>query len=237
MKASKKVLALMMSAAAVSSIAAAGTLAYLTSQDTSVNTFTVGKVKISLDEAKVGEDGKKIEGAERVKENTYTNILPGAELDKDPTVTIEGGSADCYVFLAVRNYLTDPLANKEYAYYLYDEDTWDYHYFIPYDAGYPNNITRDISRIDVFRYNGPLAQDGVIDVGENDITLDSLFSDGKMYVENFVTSENAENMYGDKVVVKAFAVQADNLSKGGKTGVAAAENMADEYFFDDNNWK
>ncbi len=243
MKVSKKVLALVMSAAVVTSIAAAGTLAYLTSQDTAVNTFTVGKVAITLDEAKVGPDGKKLEGEERVKENTYENILPGAELDKDPTVTVEGGSADCYVYVAVRNYLTDPLVKTEYAYYLFDEDSWDYSYFIPYDPGYPNHITRDISRVDIFRYKGSLANEqGIVEVGTEDVVLEPVFADGKMYVEGFPTAEELNNMYGDQVKVKAYAIQADNLvydgpNGSGKTGVEAADQMAKDFLYDEANWK
>ncbi len=241
MKPSKKFLAVALSAAAVTSITAAGTLAYLTSQDTSVNTFTVGKVAITLDEAKVGPDGKALTGAdaERVKENEYQNIIPGAILDKDPTVTVKADSADCYVFVAVRNYLTDPLAKKEYAYYLYDEDDWNYSYFIPYDSGYPNHITRDISRIDIYQYKGEAANsEGVIESSNEDISLGSLFYDGEMYVEGFAESADLENMMGNKVVVKAYAVQADNLeTDDGKTGLEAADAMAMDFFADDENWK
>ena len=46
-----------------------GTLAYLTGTDTVNNTFTVGNVKITLDEAKVTTDGTPVEGADRVKAN------------------------------------------------------------------------------------------------------------------------------------------------------------------------
>ena len=48
-----------------------GTLAYLTGTDTVNNTFTVGNVKITLDEAKVTTDGTPVEGADRVKANEY----------------------------------------------------------------------------------------------------------------------------------------------------------------------
>ena len=52
-----------------------GTVAYMTSKDQVKNTFTVGKVAINLDEAKVTDDGKPVEGADRVKENrTEENI-------------------------------------------------------------------------------------------------------------------------------------------------------------------
>ena len=61
------------------------TLAYLTSEDAVVNTLTVGKVKIVLDEAKVDGNGRKIEDRERVKGNEY-HLIPGVTYDKDPTL-------------------------------------------------------------------------------------------------------------------------------------------------------
>lgn len=79
-----------------------GTLAYLTSTDTVTNTFTVGQVKIKLDEAKVGTDGKALtgEGAGRVKENSY-KLFPGHVYDKDPTVTVLAGSEESFVKMTV----------------------------------------------------------------------------------------------------------------------------------------
>ena len=52
------------------------TLAYLTSQETVTNTFTVGKVEIKLDEAKANADGTLVPNADRVKENSY-KLIPG----------------------------------------------------------------------------------------------------------------------------------------------------------------
>lgn len=76
------------------------TLAYLTGEDAVVNTLTVGKVKIVLDEAKVDGNGEKIEGEERVKRNEY-HLIPGVTYDKDPTVMVEAGSSSAYVRMLV----------------------------------------------------------------------------------------------------------------------------------------
>ena len=54
MKNTKKVLALILCFATVAAIAVAGTLAWLTDRESVTNTFTVGKVDITVDEA----DGK-----------------------------------------------------------------------------------------------------------------------------------------------------------------------------------
>ena len=85
------------------------TMAYLTSKtDVVTNTFTVGKVTITLDEAKVTADGEKVQGADRVKENKY-HLIPGHFYVKDPTIHVANGSEECWLFVKVEN----GLANAE----------------------------------------------------------------------------------------------------------------------------
>lgn len=83
----------------------AGTLAYLTANDSVTNTFTVGNVSITLDEAKVNEDGEAVAPEQRVDANTY-KLLPGQTYTKDPTIHVQAGSEDCYVFVKVENGLS-----------------------------------------------------------------------------------------------------------------------------------
>ena len=78
------------------------TMAYLTSEDSVTNTFTVGKVTITLDEAKVDEYGEEEEGASRVDANTY-KLIPGHTYIKDPTIHVSEGSEDCYLFVTIKN--------------------------------------------------------------------------------------------------------------------------------------
>lgn len=102
MKTRTKALLLTLCAVLLVTASVMGTMAYLTSTDEVKNTFTVGQVNITLDEAKVGDDGKALTGdsAERVKTNTY-KLMPGHEYDKDPTVHIAAGSEESYVRLLV----------------------------------------------------------------------------------------------------------------------------------------
>jgi len=79
-----------------------GTLAYLTDSEAATNTFTVGKVAITLDEAKVTPDGKPVTPAARVAENTY-HLLPGMTYTKDPTIHVSDDSEGCYLFVKVEN--------------------------------------------------------------------------------------------------------------------------------------
>ena len=80
----------------------AGTLAYLTANDSVTNTFTVGNVNITLDEAKVNENGEPVTPAQRVDANTY-KLLPGQTYTKDPIIHVSDTSEDCYVFVKVTN--------------------------------------------------------------------------------------------------------------------------------------
>lgn len=76
------------------------TLAYLTSTDEVVNTFTVGKVVITLDELDVDNS---TEGEnDRDQANAY-HLMPGKQYTKDPTVHVAAGSEECWVYVTVDN--------------------------------------------------------------------------------------------------------------------------------------
>lgn len=99
MKTKRKALLLSLCAVLLVVASVMGTMAYLTSTDTVNNTFTVGKVKITLDEAEVNVNGEKI-SEKRVQDNEY-KLMPGHTYIKDPTVTVKEGSEDSYVRLKV----------------------------------------------------------------------------------------------------------------------------------------
>lgn len=79
-----------------------GTLAYLTSKDVVTNTFTAGKVKITLDETKVDVYGAAVDPAQTTQENSYI-LVPGHTYKKDPTVHVVAGSENSYLFVKVDN--------------------------------------------------------------------------------------------------------------------------------------
>lgn len=102
MKNMKKILLTMVAAVLLVVMSVAGTLAYLVSTTDEVqNTFSVGNVKITLDEAPTDTDGKVIAGDRRIT-NDY-HLLPGHLYAKDPTVHIDANSEDCYVFIKFYN--------------------------------------------------------------------------------------------------------------------------------------
>ena len=100
MKTKSKALLLTLCAVLLIAASVLGTMAYLTSTAKVENTFTVGKVEIKLDEAKVTADGIPVEGAARVTENSY-KLMPGTTYTKDPTVTVKAGSEESYVRMKV----------------------------------------------------------------------------------------------------------------------------------------
>lgn len=87
----RKILVSVAALALVAAISIGGTLAYLTSQATVTNTFSVGNIKITLDEAQLDKDGMNLLNkdnkvvtdvalAARTNENTY-KLMPGHTYD------------------------------------------------------------------------------------------------------------------------------------------------------------
>lgn len=90
-----------------------GTLAYLTSTpDAVTNTFTVGKVSITLVEHAYSTSNPTTLTATESKAQTY-KLIPGTTYAKDPTVTVEKGSEDCYLFVKLEK-LHNPDTYLEY---------------------------------------------------------------------------------------------------------------------------
>lgn len=81
-----KVMLVILSVMLVAGISVGGTLAWLSaSTDPVVNTFTYGDITIELEET-TGANYK---------------IVPGVDIKKDPTVTVNGGSEACWLFIEV----------------------------------------------------------------------------------------------------------------------------------------
>ena len=117
--------ALLMTLCAVLLVAASvlGTMAYLTSQDSVTNTFSIGKINITLDEAQVDADGKAQTNVARVKANAY-KLMPGHKYDKDPTVHVKKDSEDAYIFVKVENGISAVEAEKTIAKQITTDNGW-----------------------------------------------------------------------------------------------------------------
>lgn len=97
----KKIIAFSLVIAMVAVAAVSATLAYLTSKDQVVNTFTIGNVKIDLYEyADYDGDGVLNEEKKFQEYLNYSDIMPGDEMPKVPYVENTGANA-AYVRVAV----------------------------------------------------------------------------------------------------------------------------------------
>lgn len=110
----KKIVLIAVAMLLVVTVSVAATAAYLMHQtDMEKNAFSVGKVKISLDESRVDKYGRLLDvdgnlwtaesgkdKAPRVTENSYT-FVPGKTYVKDPVVHVAEDSEPCVVFVVI----------------------------------------------------------------------------------------------------------------------------------------
>ena len=187
MKTKTKTLGLMMAAVLLVTATIFGTMAYLTDKDEVTNTFTVGSVDISLDEAPVGADGKATTG-NRVQKNDY-KLMPGHEYDKDPIVHFADKSEASWLFIEVTNEIVGIESTAE---------------------GY-KSIAAQIAE------NGWTALDGVTGVYYQKVGANNSGSavDYKVFqgftVDGSVNGTTLDNYNNKTVKVTAYAVQADGF--------------------------
>ena len=106
MKKAKKILALLLCAVLLVAASVAGTLAYLTDNDTATNTFTVGNVDIEQQEYEVdAQTGEKKANATAVDGLADLELVPGRTIQKNPFITVAEGSETCWLFVKIENNL------------------------------------------------------------------------------------------------------------------------------------
>ena len=99
-----------------------GTLAWLVDTTNPVtNTFTVGKVEITLKEAPLKADGSYGAPAEGT-ENEY-QLIPGKTYRKDPVVAVDATSEDCWLFVEFDE-IGDPDSYIQYTSTLTTDNGW-----------------------------------------------------------------------------------------------------------------
>ena len=194
----KKVLLVGLLVVLVAAVSVGLTVAYLTSADTVTNTFTVGDVKIALDEAAVNENGEAIPGADRVKANTY-KLIPGHTYVKDPTVTVKAGSAESYVRMLVTVTNSSafdavlPNADLRAIFGGYDDSKWTY---------VKNTENADNTRTYEFRYHTTVTASA-------DKALEPLFTG--ITVPGTLNNDQLKTLQGAQIIVEAEAIQADSF--------------------------
>lgn len=87
MKRKHKILAIALSCVILVTGAISGAIAYLTHQTTEKeNVFVVGDINLTLEES----------------DNLDLTLIPGTTIKKDPVITVNADSVDCYVFVTVK---------------------------------------------------------------------------------------------------------------------------------------
>ena len=188
-----------------------GTLAYLTDRQAVVNTFTVGNVDITVDEAPVTPDGEVIPGEDRVEGNDY-HLIPGQTYTKDPTMTVKAGSEDSYVRMMVTiNCMSELQAifGADFLPHEYiegkDSNIWIYNSTV--DNG-DNTVTYE------FRYYK------TVDAFEStdDIVLEPLFTSFKVPGE--ITNEQLATLDALEIKVVGHAIQTVGLANADEAWAA-----------------
>ena len=176
------------------------TMAYLTSHDSVTNTFTVGKVAITLDEQ---DTDNSTEGEnDRDKENNY-HLIPGKTYTKDPIIHVSSDSEQSYLFVEIKNDIAAIEASENTIAAQMETKGWKkldqnnniYYYALNAEEGKLTAVSKntDVSVFDSFKI-------------ADSVTNDAL----KAYVTNADKTANI-------IAVTAYAVQADGFD--GKTPV------------------
>lgn len=203
MKTTRKVVLTLVCAILLVAATIMGTMAYLTSTDKVVNTFTVGKVAIKLDEAKANADGSLVPNADRVKANSY-KLLPGHTYNKDPMVTVLKGSESAYVKMTVTFSKAKELdaifaptgADLTSIFGGYNSSNW-----------IAKDVTKDEdanTRTYEFWYREAVAAPNA------DVALDALFD--SITVPGTISNTQLDTIEGMTITVNAYAIQADGFA-------------------------
>lgn len=184
------------------------TLAYLTSRDEVVNTFTVGNVSITLDEAAVDDLGNKIVNedgtpVDRVDANNY-KLIPGHTYNKDPMVTVLKGSESSYIKMTVTFSKSAELdaifapngADMTSIFKGYDSTNW-------IAKGNTKDATADTRTYEFWYKEAVAAPNG-------DVALDALFD--QIQVPGTITNDQLKTIEDMTITVNAYAIQADGFT-------------------------
>ena len=223
MKKFKKALVLLLCAVLLVAGSVMGTLAYLTAQETVLNTFTVGNVQIKLDEANVDAETGKATTGRTEDGNSDILLIPGRTVDKDPTVTVLANSEKSYVRMKVE---VTNIANVKkafeglkytgvhgtnLAYGTGAGDTFNLHLLVDgwkaEEWAFVSCETSGANAIYEFRYVG--TADGTVAKATADTTLPALFTTVKI-PEGMTNDALAYLEYVD-ILVTADAIQAEGF--------------------------
>lgn len=240
MKTKSKALLLTLCAVLLIAASVLGTMAYLTSSAEVKNTFTIGKVEIKLDEAKVDELGNVVSD-NRVQANEY-KLMPGTTYTKDPTVTVKAGSEESYVRMKVTfnnakeiialctdpEFADDGPTGVENAFPLIRMVKFVEANAAKWDGIIPDNMV-DTEEMLADEYYFDAANDTLtyyfyynetVGAPDGDVVLPVLFN--SITVPDWATGEQLAKLNNFKITVVAEAIQAGSFANAGAAWAAFA---------------
>lgn len=221
MKNIKKVVLVLLVVALIAVAAVAGTFAYLTDTDSADNVMTLGKVKIEL-----------------IEEYTANSkLLPGVDVNKDVQIKNTGDN-DAWVWFtyaipaalddedAANSVLHVNFPGKNWFGYQNDRKYWDDGQTAPtpedqcwHVAEYVTNgveIDGVIYNVYASLYHGTLAAGETTTIGLTKVYLDTKVdyneTDGYIIVKDGVVTPTGLNADEVKIIVTAYAIQADGFT-------------------------
>lgn len=190
MKKTSKALLLGLCAVLLVAASILGTMAYLTDNAKVENSFTLGKVEITLTEAKVNEKGKADNSVPRVVANSY-KLVPGLTYDKDPTIYVKENSEDSYLFVKVEDEIKAlENAGNTVEDQMVKSGKW--------------KLVAETSNVYVYTNGGDDPCSVTADVGKDGIKVFEHFT-----VKNTATKQDLDKNKNSKIIITAYAVQAN----------------------------
>ncbi len=166
-------------------VASGSTIAWLVTESGPViNTFAPSNIDITLSETN----------------SSTLKMLPGTDLEKDPSVTVDGGSEKCWLFVKI------------------DEDLGSW-------TAYGSSFTTWLNYSVISEWKPVSGATGVyyriVDTSASDQNFHILVGD-KVHVENTVTKSMMDDLYAPAAVYPtleftAYAVQYENVNDPAKT--------------------
>ena len=191
----KKILITIVATVLVCACAIGGTLAWLMdTSDTVTNTFTVGDINISLSETVSNE----------------FSMVPGDVLKKDPIITIDANSEDCWIYIEIIE-TNNVFGEEKYVNYSLT-NVWNATAISTKTVG--NTVTTVYATDAVYAKN---ASSQTVQVFES---IDT-YTTGAVTVNSGITKDDIASLTANKptIALKAYAIQ-----KG--AGATAAEAWA-----------
>lgn len=183
MKTKNKALILALSAILLVVATVFTTVAFLTSTASVENTFTFGQVKITLDELKVDTAGTPTDGVTRVASNQY-HLLPGHHYKKDPIIHVGEHSENCWLFVKVENGLKNIIDGPDTIEAQLAANGW----------------TLLDGEANIYWYKNVAAKTNNVPVFES------------FTIKGEITNEVIADYGSKKIIVTAYAVQADGFT-------------------------